>query len=157
MTPFGRITIIDPCSSPTPIRLTMILHPCFRLILSAFHKVLYCCNIQIPKETFATLLRRTELTYQPSLMLSSMVMLGRIAPQMNLKHIRPFLRNFVIFLPGPMKRCWVLTFPSWSRLKIIPWLNLSGRNLGKSILGRPQLLKLKLRKFSKLGLFILYP
>ena len=34
-----RITIIDPCSSPTPVRLAMILHPCFLLILSTHPKV----------------------------------------------------------------------------------------------------------------------
>ena len=81
------------------------------------------------EETFATLLRRTRLTYQPSLMLLSTFMLGRTATQMNLKHIRHFLRNSVIFLRGHMKRCWGLTHPLWSmRLKPIPRLNLSGKN-----------------------------
>ena len=41
-----------------------------------------------------------------------------------------------------------IVLPLWStRLKIIPRLNLSGKNLGKSILGRPQLLKVRLRNF----------
>ena len=45
MSPFGRITIIDPCSSLTPVQVAMILHPYFLLILSMFHKVLYLQDI----------------------------------------------------------------------------------------------------------------
>ena len=32
-------------SSPILVRLAMILHPCFLLILSTYPKVLYCCKI----------------------------------------------------------------------------------------------------------------
>ena len=61
---------------------------------------------------------------------------------------KALFKEFVIFLPGPMRRCRGLTLPLWSmRLKLIARLNLSGKNLGKSILGRPQLLKLRLRNF----------
>ena len=103
---FGRITIIDPCSSPTPVRLTMTLHPCFPLILSMHLKVLYCCKTQIQMETFATLLKQILLTYHPILVPSSMFMLGRTARQMNLKHTRHFSKNSMIFLPSVMKKSW---------------------------------------------------
>ena len=129
MSPFGRITIIDPCSSTKRVWLTMIMHPCFPLILSRYPKVPYFCKTQILKETFATLLKQIRLTYQPNLVPSSMFMLGRTARQMNLKHTRNFSKNSVIFLPGPMKRCRGLTHPLWSTiLKPIPQPNLSGKN-----------------------------
>ena len=146
MSPFGSITIIDPCSSPTLVRLAMILHPCFLLILSTFYKVLYCCKIQILKETFATLLRRTQLTYQPSLMLLSTFMLGRTASQMNLKHIRHFFKEFRdIFSWSYEEMLGIDPSIVVTKLKLIPRLNLSGTNLGKSILGRPHLSKLRLK------------
>ena len=129
MSPFGRITIIDPCSSPTPVRLAMILHLCFLLILSTYPKVLHCCKIQIIKETFATLPKQTRLTYQPSMILSSIFMLGKTTRKMNLKPIRHFSKNFMIFFPGPMKRCRGFSHPFWSmKLKPIPCINLLGKN-----------------------------
>ena len=70
---------------------------------------------------------------------------------------KALFKEFRDIFPGLMKRCQGLTLPLWStRLKLIPRLNLSGRNLGKSILGKPQLLKLRLRNFWKLVFFILY-
>ena len=128
MSPFGRITIIDPRSSPTLVRSTMTLHPYFQPIFSTHLKVLYCCKTQILKETFATLLKQIRLTYQLILTLSSMFMLGRTTRQMNLKPIRHFSNNFMIFLLGIMKKCQGQTHPLWSmKLKPIPWLKLSGK------------------------------
>ena len=105
------------------------LHPFFPLILSTHLKLLYCCKTQILKETYETLLKLIQLTYQKILVPLSIFMLGRTTPQMNLKPIRHFLNNSVIFFLGPMKRCWGLTHPLWStRLKPIPQPNLLGKS-----------------------------